>query len=619
MKPSRHGIWASLCSLLLWGNVHAGAVYDGSMGTQGTLSGNFTIPDTAGMVVGNNLFHSFSSFDVLPGESATFTGAATIRNIIARVTGGAASNIQGTIDTATFMPQASLYLLNPAGVMIGNGATLNIAGGIHVSTADYLRMADNTQFFSRPVAGEVLSTAAPMAFGFVNGNIGSIQVANATLDTAGGDISLTASNLSISSSTLRSSGGNMLLAAQTAGEISLGGATTGGAPSTIQMQSSTLDSSSLGAGAIVIRGGRLWMDRSLIQAGSQGGNGAAIDMQLTDAQLTASQIRSDNTGWGAGSGIGITTTNALTLDTGSRIESLTQAGSVAGTGGDITIRATAMYIRNGSGIASSAMGTGLAGNIQISGNSLELSGASRIGSDNMSNFSYAGAPGNIQLDLTNRIDILSASSIDTQSLYGRGGDITLRAANILQMDQGAIGTQTTFALGLGNNISLDSLFVVMNASTIGTQFFSVLSLVNASSGSNISLITSNLAQWNGSLISAAGRLDAYVLQTGANGFTSMLETTTNDAPTSHDNALPPLVFLHQPSGIRWGHRPCWTQGDTGGSRLVVTRMDAATTLDGWAGSPLPRLTPWPADTRMASLTSLDATPMTANNWISCSL
>jgi len=69
----------------------AEATLDGSMGSTGSFSGNFTIADTVGKSVGSNLFHSFSDFNINAGESATFTGPASINNIVSRVTGSNSS------------------------------------------------------------------------------------------------------------------------------------------------------------------------------------------------------------------------------------------------------------------------------------------------------------------------------------------------------------------------------------------------------------------------------------------------------------------------------------------------------------------------------------------------
>src|SRR5215831_1813015 len=70
---------------------------DGSLGPAGPLTGpNYTISSNLGQIRGGNLFHSFGLFNVLTGQSATFSGPNSISNIIGRVTGGQ-SSIDGTI------------------------------------------------------------------------------------------------------------------------------------------------------------------------------------------------------------------------------------------------------------------------------------------------------------------------------------------------------------------------------------------------------------------------------------------------------------------------------------------------------------------------------------------
>jgi filamentous hemagglutinin family protein len=54
-----------------------------------------TIPQNLGTTTGNNLFHSFQTFNINTGESATFTGSNTLHNVICRVIGGQISNING--------------------------------------------------------------------------------------------------------------------------------------------------------------------------------------------------------------------------------------------------------------------------------------------------------------------------------------------------------------------------------------------------------------------------------------------------------------------------------------------------------------------------------------------
>jgi len=115
---------------------------------------NYEIKAEYGQQAGANLFHSFRQFNIHKDETATFTGPDSVRNIISRVTGGDASWIDGTL--ASIIPNADLYLLNPAGIMFGAHASLDLSGSFHVSTADYLRMGDNERFYSQPLENEVL-------------------------------------------------------------------------------------------------------------------------------------------------------------------------------------------------------------------------------------------------------------------------------------------------------------------------------------------------------------------------------------------------------------------------------------------------------------------------------
>src|SRR5688572_22503110 len=65
------------CDTALVRPAGAQVVLDGSLGPAGELSGpNIEVPAAAGRQVGRNLFHSFSEFNVLDGETATFTAPA---------------------------------------------------------------------------------------------------------------------------------------------------------------------------------------------------------------------------------------------------------------------------------------------------------------------------------------------------------------------------------------------------------------------------------------------------------------------------------------------------------------------------------------------------------------
>ncbi|MFK8018589.1 MAG: filamentous hemagglutinin N-terminal domain-containing protein [Pseudomonadales bacterium] len=166
-------------NLVLIGSSHAEVVFDGTIGSNpaGTFaSGDFFILESEGEVRGNNLFHSFDRFNVQTGESASFvhTGIG-IENIIARVSGNTATTIQGTLETIyfdgadLFFTDAALWLINPNGIVIGEGAEINAAGPVNFSTANRIGFENGDDFYSHELSiSSTLSIAAPTTFGFLD-------------------------------------------------------------------------------------------------------------------------------------------------------------------------------------------------------------------------------------------------------------------------------------------------------------------------------------------------------------------------------------------------------------------------------------------------------------------
>ncbi|MCT7956945.1 CHAT domain-containing protein [Laspinema palackyanum] len=82
---------------------------------------------------GVNLFHSFEHFNLDAGQIANFQSLPEIQNILGRITGGNASYINGLIQI-TGGP-SNLFLMNPAGILFGSNAQLNLPGDLTVTTA----------------------------------------------------------------------------------------------------------------------------------------------------------------------------------------------------------------------------------------------------------------------------------------------------------------------------------------------------------------------------------------------------------------------------------------------------------------------------------------------------
>ena len=83
-----------------------------------------------------NLFHSFDSFSIETGESATFVAPSSVQNILARVRGGVPSILNGLLQVNGTTSEPNLFLMNPAGVLFGAQAALNLPANLTVTTAD---------------------------------------------------------------------------------------------------------------------------------------------------------------------------------------------------------------------------------------------------------------------------------------------------------------------------------------------------------------------------------------------------------------------------------------------------------------------------------------------------
>jgi filamentous hemagglutinin family protein len=95
-------------------------------------SGQYDI--TGGTAAGQNLFHSFQDFGLNTGETANFIAPGEISNILGRVTGGNPSLINGLIQISGGSP--NLFLMNPAGMVFGAGASLNLPASFTATTAN---------------------------------------------------------------------------------------------------------------------------------------------------------------------------------------------------------------------------------------------------------------------------------------------------------------------------------------------------------------------------------------------------------------------------------------------------------------------------------------------------
>ncbi|MEG3964861.1 filamentous hemagglutinin N-terminal domain-containing protein, partial [Microcoleus sp. S36b_A2] len=158
---------------------------------------------------GANLFHSFGQFGLNQGQIANFLTNSAIQNILARIAGGDASLINGLITVTG--GNSNLFLINPAGIVFGPQASLNVPAAFTATTATNVGFGSNwfnaagTNNFSALVG-------APNAFYFGGTQPGSIVNAGNLAVTPGQSLSLLGGTV-VSTGQLSAPGGQITVAA----------------------------------------------------------------------------------------------------------------------------------------------------------------------------------------------------------------------------------------------------------------------------------------------------------------------------------------------------------------------------------------------------------------------
>src|ERR671932_65293 len=126
----------------------------------GQLSGN-----------GANLFHSFSQFNLSQGQIANFITNPNIQNILGRISGGDVSVINGLISVSG--GNSNLFLMNPAGIVFGQNARLNVPGSFFATTATGIGFGDRW-FHWAGINDYKALVGNPNQFNFNNSQVGAI-------------------------------------------------------------------------------------------------------------------------------------------------------------------------------------------------------------------------------------------------------------------------------------------------------------------------------------------------------------------------------------------------------------------------------------------------------------
>jgi filamentous hemagglutinin family protein len=488
-----------------------GIKLDGTLGNVGKLDipgPDYEIKPEYGHQTGGNLFHSFEQFNIHSGERATFSGPESVQNIISRVTGGTSSWIDGTLSSA--IPGADVYLLNCSGIMFGPNSSLDLGGSFHVSTSDYLRFGENERFYTLPQEGDVLSAAAPAAFGFLGGNTGKITAQGfGELTQAvwgeetyrnwadwnrknpdyfpglavpdGESISMIAGDIEISGTyypyegdasynvpvgaSLTAPEGSVNLAALRTGEaeirdagLNISGEETGNIALSggARITASGSGEENAGAGSIFIRGGEFVMEGAAeILSEPTDADGQVIDIQSRNISLKDSSVISVKTyGKGNGTDIRLNASEALSIQDGGEIRNSSfYGGEGAGTGGTIFLSAERISVAgNESRIGGESHGTGKGGDISIAGSeSVRISDKAWLSTSATKD--STGSAGKITIQ-TPSLTVESKSLVESESEGpGKSGTIAIHTENLL-MTGGAKLSVRTEQTGFGGSLSV---------------------------------------------------------------------------------------------------------------------------------------------------------------------
>lgn len=448
-SSKRLKVWLFSFGLLFSTSTLAQIRTDSSLGLSAqTLVGpSYLIPQSLGKLAGNNLFHSFQNFNLASGEVANFTTTSSnIANVISRVTSGEASQINGTLRLSAASGTPAFFFINPAGITFGAGASVDVPGAFHVSTANDIRFTDG-RVSADLTQSSSFSSAAPEAFGFVGNKRASIMVKEGVLLKPHNafPISLVAGDITLDGAGFGAAGGAVRAVAvgATAADIPLLGTVpqvdgnlkviNGGFISTVNLDNISAGQILARAGNIVLdSGGKITTDSYENENGGAGG----IDVLAKNDLImrNSGYIQSINRSVESAADIQIKAKN-IALDTDAYVYS---AAATDSSGNGATIALTAVKdinMSNAGNVSSYADSIGSAGDIQLNAQNITMTGSASVYS--ISDVNSSGNTGTIKLEAKDKIFISdqSRSYVSTAS-SGSAGSLTLKASEIA-LDAGA--------------------------------------------------------------------------------------------------------------------------------------------------------------------------------------
>jgi filamentous hemagglutinin family protein len=443
---------------------------DNSLGTESSIvTPNATVKDavadliSGGAVRDNNLFHSFSEFNVPDGGRVYFTNPDGVANILTRVTGNNLSQIFGTlgVDGA-----GSLFLLNPNGIVFGENASLDIAGSFLATTADSYVFKNGFEYSaSEPNAPPLLTINMPVGLQFgklaeaIVNRAQSLQRNHPIFDvpiTIGLEVQ-PQQNITLLGGDILLEGGGLTAPH---GRIELGSVT----PNSFVTLKPNAQNWKLDYERVTSFQDLLFNKEAVINTSGNGGG----DFQLQGRQIRiieGSSIFAETFSQENG-GESIINASELMEMTGS---SLILFGVYdQGDGGDLTIKAKKLLIKDDPTIGTDTFSEGDSGNIDIEVERLLVNGGGQIGAATRDK----GNSGDMTIK-AKEIDIIGTGCCVEDSFYssglfasgepgsnGNAGDLTIETESLRIADGGLIAVHSLGQGSAGNvNITANSIQV----------------------------------------------------------------------------------------------------------------------------------------------------------------
>ena len=486
---------------------------DGTVNTQVNQNGSVA-EITGGETRGGNLFHSFQDFSVPTGNEAFFNNANGISNIFSRVTGGNISNIDGLIRAND---SASLFLINPAGILFGENARLDIGGSFFGTTADSILFEDGEFSATNPDNSPLLTINAPIGLNLRDNPseiVNSSRVDDVGLQVASGEsISLIGGDVNLE--------GGLITAP--AGRIELGGLSQTGIVS-------IAEDSSLGFPEGVTRSNvELSNDAEVFVAGNGGGaiSVNANNLLLTEtSELIAGIAENTNSVATQAGDITINATESVRivgvggvfdeLQTGIRnnvgdravVRDENLTSNATGNGGSIIIDTRSLELEANGKVSTTTFGIGNAGDLNINANNILINPGSI---ESLSRESAIGNSGDITITVNNEIFLSDTSVIQTQVISdaeGDVGDININTGTLVLNEFSFILADIpSGTIGNAGNITIDATESI----TLNGGLSLIISQVGEGGVGNageIRITAPDLSMSNSSLISTNVRRDS---------------------------------------------------------------------------------------------------------------